>query len=567
MNFIIVSIIISGLSYTLAKLYKLLLYKYKRVDYKIFPWVIVLLSTFIPLIQFNFSPFKNAELLIEPIGKNLNPLPVPIRKIDTKDLAVSISNINYNFQELVNSFWFIGIFIYFLYYLMVILKLIKIVNNSKLSLNYSCKYDYNIYISQETTSPFTCWIGKHAIFIPAKLHKKLDSREIDAIIKHEITHIRRKDIFKNYLFIINKIVFWFNPFAHFISKNVVNDLETACDMEVIKSSSKAERKIYGMTLLKISLINSKKEHFILNFGSPTKFLKKRIAFISRNDYISVSNKVRILFLSSTLLILITIKPLMAYENISNSSYSDVNLKSLNYKNVNLQKYFSGYEGSIVVYNIKRDKFFIYNQNLALERTSPDSTYKLISSIFHLNNKTISINQNKLLWNGKKTPFKVWNRNQNLDTALRYSVNWYFETLDNYTDKKDLSHYLSELNYGNSNIESSLNRPYWLESNLKISPLEQTMILKRFYINDSLFKTKYTDLVKNSLYTSKNNYKMWGKTGTAIINKHEIKGWYVGGFEQDQEPYVFATLIKKNDEANGEIAKKISEKIIKTNHFY
>ena len=94
-----------------------------------------------------------------------------------------------------------------------------------------------------------------------------------------------------------------------------------------------------------------------------------------------------------------------------------------------------------------------------------------------------------------------------------------------------------------------------------------MILKRFYINDSLFKTKYTDLVKNSLYTSKNNYKLWGKTGTAIINKHEIKGWYVGGFEQNQEPYVFATLIKKNDEANGEKAKKISEKIIKTNHFY
>lgn len=51
MNFIIVSIIISGLSYTLAQMYKLLLYKYKRVDYKIFPWVIVLLSTFIPFVN------------------------------------------------------------------------------------------------------------------------------------------------------------------------------------------------------------------------------------------------------------------------------------------------------------------------------------------------------------------------------------------------------------------------------------------------------------------------------------------------------------------------------------
>lgn len=82
---------------------------------------------------------------------------------------------------------------------------------------------------------------------------------------------------------------------------------------------------------------------------------------------------------------------------------------MNYHTVDLKVHFKDFNGTFVMYNLKNDSMYIYNKELALERTSPDSTYKIIDSIIHLNNKTISTTNNtkngmvliRLLMNGIK----------------------------------------------------------------------------------------------------------------------------------------------------------------------
>ena len=61
------------------------------------------------------------------------------------------------------------------------------------------------------------------------------------------------------------------------------------------------------------------------------------------------------------------------------------------------------------------------------------------------------------------------------------MNWYFQTIDQQIDKKSIAEFLSHMNYGNENITSSINS-YWLESTLKISPIEQVNVLRNLDSN-------------------------------------------------------------------------------------
>ncbi|UTH07136.1 M56 family metallopeptidase [Macrococcoides canis] len=555
MNYILISILLSGISFLLIKLYKFILNQLKIIDFSIFPWLIILISMFIPLINYNFSFFNNNS--IDKTNSNTvasNELYTSYNHV--KDLAISLSSTSDNWDVILNTIWIVGIFLFTCYYLFIVYKLINTIKYSKRSTQIIKNMSYEILISSHISVPFTIWLGKHYIVIPDDVLTKMTNEEIKMIITHEITHIKRNDIFKCYFFNIFKIIFWYNPFIHFSAKNFINDIETACDREVLHNATKSERKLYGLTLLKIGS-KTKNDYALLTFSKPAKVLTKRIKLISNDTFKSIPIKIRILFLLVIISLITSIKSLFAY-NDTISYYPEKKLNEMNYHTVDLKVHFKDFNGTFVMYNLKNDSMYIYNKELALERTSPDSTYKIIDSIIHLNNKTISTTNNTKKWDGVDTSINEWNKDHSLKTALQDSVNWYFESVDKNISKKKLLSYLNEVNYGNQDI-SGQNRPYWLESSLKISPIEQAMIMKNLQQNHGIFSKKYTNYIIKSL--SNNDNKSWGKTGTAIINNHEIKGWYVGGFEKNNQQYVFATLVKKNNDANGKTAKIITEDII------
>ena len=77
------------------------------------------------------------------------------------------------------------------------------------------------------------------------------------------------------------------------------------------------------------------------------------------------------------------------------------------------------------------------------------------------------------WN-HNIPFESWNKEQDLNTAMQNSVNWYFERIRSNT-KELYCAQLKQLNYGNENLGSY--KSYWMEDSLKISNLEQVIVLK------------------------------------------------------------------------------------------
>ncbi|MBM7587311.1 beta-lactamase class D [Bacillus pakistanensis] len=110
--------------------------------------------------------------------------------------------------------------------------------------------------------------------------------------------------------------------------------------------------------------------------------------------------------------------------------------------------------------------------------------------------------------------------------------------------------------------------YWLESSLKISPIEQVQTLKDFYTNQFGFDEKNVQLIKDAIkLETKDHSTLYGKTATGTVNGKNVNGWFMGYVETKNNTYFFATNIENNHHANGIIATDITKSILEDKGIY
>src|SRR5699024_6817813 len=226
----------------------------------------------------------------------------------------------------------------------------------------------------------------------------------------------------------------------------------------------------------------------------------------------------------------------------------------------LSTYFQGYEGCFVLYDMEADDWTIYNESLARSRVSPDSTYKIFDALFALEEGVITPEHNFLPQPDESYPFEEWNQDQTLQSAMTSSVNWYFQNLDHQMGASVLRSYLHQIGYGNESLQGDLSS-YWMESSLKISPVEQVQLLASFYYNDWNFDPSHIETVKDAIcLSSSSGTALYGKTGTGQINGQNINGWFVGFVESSGHPVFFASNLRGKDAA-GSAAASITLSIL------
>lgn len=77
---------------------------------------------------------------------------------------------------------------------------------------------------------------KPLILVPLGLINGLSEKEVEAIICHELAHIKRRDYLVNILQSLMEIVFFFNPAVLWISKLIREERESCCDDMTISST-------------------------------------------------------------------------------------------------------------------------------------------------------------------------------------------------------------------------------------------------------------------------------------------------------------------------------------------
>nr|WP_296168104.1 M56 family metallopeptidase [uncultured Ruminococcus sp.] len=95
-------------------------------------------------------------------------------------------------------------------------------------------------------SPVTYGFFKPVILFP---NREFDDRNFDYIAMHECCHIKNKDIWIKLLTEIYCGIFWWNPFAHLLKKDLSYCLELRCDRRVTRKLSDNRCTVYYEVLV------------------------------------------------------------------------------------------------------------------------------------------------------------------------------------------------------------------------------------------------------------------------------------------------------------------------------
>lgn len=140
------------------------------------------------------------------------------------------------------------------------------------------KRNIELYQNPLLSSPILIGFFRPAIILP---NINIPKTELVYIMKHELIHCKRFDMFYKWITQIIICIHWFNPFVYFISKEINKNCELSCDEAVIYKLSSEERNLYGDTLIASLKTNGNYQNNLssVTLTESTKQLKERLVAI------------------------------------------------------------------------------------------------------------------------------------------------------------------------------------------------------------------------------------------------------------------------------------------------
>jgi beta-lactamase regulating signal transducer with metallopeptidase domain len=135
----------------------------------------------------------------------------------------------------------------------------------------------------ELPSPATaCW-WRPRVLLPVELVPQLDNRQLADILRHELTHVRRRDYLWDRLAALGCRLVFFHPVAWMAHRRLRQERELACDLAVVESRADG-RLQYAECLAKLArwyFLTRKKSPGAIGFASSASLLATRVRAILR----------------------------------------------------------------------------------------------------------------------------------------------------------------------------------------------------------------------------------------------------------------------------------------------
>lgn len=117
---------------------------------------------------------------------------------------------------------------------------------SELKNELGIKGGVSLWKYSRAASPMLMGFFKPVIVLPKEDYSR---DELFFILKHELVHYKRHDIWLKLLLVVAKGIHWFNPVVWMMQREAVIDMEMSCDERVIKNAGYDVKKAYTETLL------------------------------------------------------------------------------------------------------------------------------------------------------------------------------------------------------------------------------------------------------------------------------------------------------------------------------
>ena len=130
-----------------------------------------------------------------------------------------------------------------------------------------------IYFCEPLPSPLCVGFMHPAVYINSEDREEKDLR---LILKHELIHCKRKDLWFKGILMLARALHFFNPFVHWMTKLAEKDMELSCDLAVMENCDLQEREAYSMAILRtVKEANSKNMRMSTAFSGEKEELKAR----------------------------------------------------------------------------------------------------------------------------------------------------------------------------------------------------------------------------------------------------------------------------------------------------
>jgi beta-lactamase regulating signal transducer with metallopeptidase domain len=97
--------------------------------------------------------------------------------------------------------------------------------------------------------PSIIGIVRPVLLLPAKIATQLTPPQLEAVLRHEVCHVRRHDNLTSAIHMLVEAIFWFHPLVWWIGARLLEERERACDESVVRSGS--DPRIYAEGILRV----------------------------------------------------------------------------------------------------------------------------------------------------------------------------------------------------------------------------------------------------------------------------------------------------------------------------
>ena len=176
-----------------------------------------------------------------------------------------------------------------------------------------------VWLSAYVTVPSVSGFIKPVILLPAAITSHLTVQQVEAILLHELAHIKRHDYLVNMLQSFIEIILFFNPFAVLLGRLARMERENCCDDWVINYKYNRRQYAEALIILEEHRGNDKSQRFALAATNNKKKLLvrvKRLFDTTPNTNLKTIDKLRF---AGLIIILFTaifmVKPAMVAHDI------------------------------------------------------------------------------------------------------------------------------------------------------------------------------------------------------------------------------------------------------------
>ena len=104
-------------------------------------------------------------------------------------------------------------------------------------------------LSRASLEPGIFGIARPTLIWPEGISGHLEEPHLEAVLAHEVWHVRRRDNLFAALQMLVEAVFWFYPLVWWLGARLVEERERSCDEEVVALGS--DRQVYAESILKV----------------------------------------------------------------------------------------------------------------------------------------------------------------------------------------------------------------------------------------------------------------------------------------------------------------------------